>query len=149
MMESKSVESSMYEKTIDHVFNRLSEIFALTAYGVSGIIIMITGFLSAYFNILYEYDKLGVAKLGAISIGGVALFILGLALIFNYSKRSVSYRNSKITQNRSESSNASPLEHAIVAIIQDFIVERQNERQKNSNINLSNKSLPDKVSTIE
>lgn len=138
IIEDKSAVSSAYEKTIDHIFDRLYKLLSVVAYGVSGITIMLIGFLTAYFNILYQLEKLGIFTVGAIALGGIILFLGGLGLIYNSSRKSIRPFNDQSSNIKTQSSNVSPIEQAIVAIIHDYISERQNERQSIKHSNSQN-----------
>ena len=151
MTEDKSAINTLYEKSIDHVFDRLYEVLRFAAYGLAGITIMIIGFLTSYFNILYQFEKLGIFSIGAIASGGIVLFLIGLALIYDSKNKSI--RLHRVTTSKipthSTIKTTSPIEQAIADMINDLIAERQDERKKNHDHNPLNQSSEEEIKTLQ
>lgn len=123
-----SSDKSIYEKILDLAFKRIYEVLNSIAYGLSGIILMITGFLVAYFNILSQYDRVGTITVGAVAVGGIVLIFLGFGIIYNNTKKD--FTAAIKTPPVNHPPLPSPIELAIVALVQEFIKEREFSREK-------------------
>jgi hypothetical protein len=126
-IQAPQIMSESYEKILDHAFDRMSEIFCTLAYGFSGIVLMLIGFLTSYFNVLYLYDKEGRLSVGAVAIGGITLFIIGYLFLYNSPQKPTSSKEKKNPV--PPTPVISPLEVAIADVIQDFLSERQRARE--------------------
>ena len=123
-----SSDGSIYEKTLDLAFKRVYEVLSAIAYGLSGMILMITGFLVAYFNILSQYDRVGTITVGAVAVGGIVLVFIGFGIVYNKTKKDYTAPQ-KILQT-AQSPHPSPIELAVAALVQEFIKEREFSREK-------------------
>jgi hypothetical protein len=129
LLTGKESNSNIYEKIIDLSFNRVFELLNVLAYGVAGLILLLTGFLISYFNLLTQYDRVGTVNIGAVAIGGIVLCFLGLGILYNNSK------SKKQNTNQLESAlpthkeiHSSPIENALAALLLDFVKEREENR---------------------
>jgi hypothetical protein len=137
-LSTPSTDGPVYEKVMDHAFNRIYEVLNVIAYGLTGVILMITGFVVAYFNLLGQYDRIGVFAIDAVSIGGLVLSFIGFGIVYNSSRKQLRFSFFKETRPVEQpTNNSSPIEHALAAILMDFVKERELDREiaKESKIN--------------
>lgn len=124
----QQTDDLLYVKMLDIASNRIYEMLNSIAYGLSGIIMMITGFFATYFNLLSQYDRVGTITIGAVAVGGIVLIFIGFGIIYNNTKKDFTppIKAQKAIQNQV----SSPIELAIAALLQDFVKEREFVREK-------------------
>lgn len=125
LLTGASNEAPVYEKIIDLAFARLNEILNIVAYGFTGIVFIISGFLVTYFTLLSQYDRVGIIYLNAVAGGGLALTLIGFGILYNSTTRKV-YEKKKIQK---ITNTTTPIEHALAALINDFVKEREFTRE--------------------
>lgn len=124
-----SPDGLIYEKILDLAFKRIYEVLNAIAYGLSGIILMITGFLVAYFNVLSQYDRVGSITMGAVASGGIVLIFIGFGIVYNNTKKDFTSPAIRTPQ-ANLTPHTSPIELAVAALVQEFIKEREFSREK-------------------
>jgi RsiW-degrading membrane proteinase PrsW (M82 family) len=130
MITGNKSEEVLYDQIFTRASIQLNQILESFSYRLLGITLVICGFLSSYFNILVQYDEHKSVIVTAVFIGGVILYFLGMAIIFNTNKKSNKQRFSSPTKAvTSKEAFASPLETALAALVLDFIKEREETRE--------------------
>jgi len=132
LFSGQKSDAPIYEKIVDFAFERLYEMINVIAYGFSGIILVISGFLATYFNLLNQFDRMGYIYLNAVSTGGIVLIFIGFGILYNASKQEVTTSTSRKDM---APPSPSPVEIAVAALIQDFVKERERERELKSSFN--------------
>lgn len=140
LFQGNSAGPSTYEKIIDDIFERSGKILGRAALALFGVLIIVSGLLASYFNLLNQYDQTGSVAVGAVASGGLVLVLIGLGLVFAASRKSMTEKilGHGQAENKSEAS-ASPavgpstLEQAMALLILDFVEERKQERELKKN----------------
>ncbi|MBX9767289.1 MAG: hypothetical protein K2X47_08470 [Bdellovibrionales bacterium] len=121
-------ESASYEEMLNVLMERLKGALGALVYGLSGVVFAAGGFLTAYFNVLVRYDESGQFQLGAVAFGGLVLTAVGLILLY-VASRQQTLNEGKPRQTQLERPGTSPLEHALSALILDYVKEREAKRE--------------------
>lgn len=127
-LTGKKNDKFFYDKILDLAFDRVYEVLNTIAYGLTGIILMLTGFIFTYYNLLSQYDRIGTVDLGAVAIGGIVLIFIGFGIVYNNSRKFIT--DTVKTTESSLMQTPSPIENAIAAFIQDIVKEREYSREK-------------------
>jgi hypothetical protein len=130
-----------YVQIIDQVFEKINNLLTISAYWLSGLVLLLVGVLVSYFNLLAQYDRVGTVVLGAVPTGGLVLSLIGSGIIYNASKTQSNKTNQKKQRPIAEqqANQSPPIEQAIALLIMDFIKEREQAREL---IDKSNTTLP-------
>lgn len=125
LLFGKRLISVSYEVIVDYAIARVRSMAKSAAMGFAGIVLLITGALVAFFNVLSTYDEKSVLLFSAVAGGGLSISGLGFLLILI-----ASYRKSHTDHiaHPSEVFGAqahSPLEEAMANLINDFVANRR------------------------
>jgi hypothetical protein len=130
LFSGKNSGENIYETIIELTFSRIIELINILAYGVSGLIFLLSGFLISYFNLLSQYDRIGTISIGAVAIGGLVLCFIGFGILYNTATKKISTNIKHNTENKTHHETyGSPIENAIAALVLDFVKEREEIRQ--------------------
>lgn len=121
-----SSEENIYDKLLDRALDQLKYLLESLALTLTGFTLVIAGFLTAYFNLLHQFDERGAIALNAVSIGGFVLVGVGIIILFSTLSQKKIDRH--LTPTAKVASKASPLEEALSALILDFVKEREMDR---------------------
>lgn len=115
------------DEIVNSVIERIRDLFGAILFGLAGLFLSLVGFISAYFNILSEFDKSGTVGFSAVTGGGLFLLFLGVILIFVSGRMTKGTPKPKPVEPQARSSN---IEQAISMLIMEFVKEREEKRSK-------------------
>ena len=118
-----------YEDLVDYAFERLRSIVNSAAIGLSGIVLVITGFIFTTFNLLNQYDQHASVAMTAVAAGGLVLCVVGLGFIL-FASRKTKTPLEKSEGLKTHHPAASPLEEALSLLVMDFVKARQEDREQ-------------------
>lgn len=123
----KRLISIPYEVIVDYAIARVRHLFQSAAMGFAGIVLMLTGFLVTFFNLLSYYDLKGFFAMTAVASGGLSMLLIGIIFLgIARSKKSVSLvRPSDVLTQQIHS----PLEEALALLITDFVKGRHEKSE--------------------
>lgn len=136
LFQGSHAEPLTYEKLVDDIFARLAKVMSKATFGLSGVLLIMSGFLAAYFNLLNQYDQTGTILVGAVASGGFVLMFLGSVLIYISARKPMTERlGPALAQEQAarETSSSSTLEQALAALVLDYIEERKRDRATSEN----------------
>jgi hypothetical protein len=125
LLNGPTDEAPVYEKIIDLAAARLNIFINVITYGFIGVVLIMAGFLTSYFTLLSQYDRLGDFYFNAVTIGGLVLILLGFGVLYNSTNRQDHVKK----QRTKPLVTSSPMEIALAALIQDFVLEREMSRE--------------------
>ncbi|MES2801682.1 MAG: hypothetical protein V4654_04270 [Bdellovibrionota bacterium] len=119
----KRLLSIPYEVIVDYAIARVRGMAHSVAFGFVGIVLILTGFLVSFFNILSVYDDKGYFLMSAVAGGGLGICALGIIFIIAASiKKSENLvRPSEVLTHEVHS----PLEEAVASLIAEFVNNRK------------------------
>jgi hypothetical protein len=119
----KKFISIPYEVIVDYAIARVRLLAQSAALGFAGIVLILTGFLVSFFNLLSNFDQKGYFAMSAVASGGLSILLIGvIVLLFASFKKSVSLvRPSDVLTQQVHS----PLEEALATLITDFARSRK------------------------
>lgn len=121
-----------YEVIVDYAITRVKSMAKSAALGFAGMVLLLTGALVAFFNVLAVYDEKGVVMMSAVASGGIAICVLGILLLFMATNKKTQAENITRPSDLLGPQNNSPLEEAIAHLINEFVAnkkEQQAEKQ--------------------
>lgn len=128
----KRLISIPYEVIVDYAIARVRLLVQSAAVGFSGIVLILTGFLVSFFNLLSYFDQQGRFAMTAVASGGLSMCLVGaIFLVFASFKKSVSLvRPSDVLTQQVHS----PIEDAIAVLITDFVNSRKEKASGESTV---------------
>ncbi|AZZ37505.1 hypothetical protein CIK05_12110 [Bdellovibrio sp. qaytius] len=119
----KRLLSIPYEVIVDYAIARVRGMAQSVALGFAGIVLILTGFLVSFFNVLSVYDDKGYFMLSAVAGGGLGICVLGAILIMvaSYKKHHPVITTADVLTQ----SVHSPIEEAVASLITEFINNRK------------------------
>jgi len=109
---------------VDYAIARVRGMARSVALGFAGIVLILTGFLVSFFNVLSVYDDKGYFMMSAVAGGGLGICVLGaiLLMVASYKKHHpVAVTSSEMLTQPVHG----PIEQAVASIITDFINNRK------------------------
>lgn len=126
--KSPNSDDNIYEKLVDRALDQLKYLLESLALTLTGFTLVIAGFLTAYFNLLHQYDERGSIALNAVSIGGFVLVGVGIIILFSTLSQKKIDRH--LTSGPKIAAKTSPLEEAISLLVLDYVKEREIDRER-------------------
>lgn len=123
----KKLISIPYEVIVDYAIARVRLLAQSAALGFVGIVLILTGFLVSFFNLLSIFDQKGFFSMSAVASGGFSIGLVGIiVLLFASFKKSVALvRPSDVLTQQVHS----PLEEALATLITDFAKSRKEKSE--------------------
>ena len=120
----KRLLSIPYEMIVDYAIARVRGMAQSVALGFAGIVLILTGFLVSFFNVLAVYDDKGYFMMSAVAGGGLGICVLGAAFV-----AAASYKKhhpiEKPTELMAHQPVHGPIEEAVASLITEFIHNRK------------------------
>lgn len=131
-----------YDGLVDRATDRINDIIQGTMVAAAAVLFIATGFFVAFFSILHQYDLNQAFSLSAVSIGALALMLIGaISLYYVMSDDLANKRKASEEKKRREleiksisesTSTISTIQNAVSLLVLDFIKEREFKRQLRS-----------------
>lgn len=122
MLFSKRMLSIPYEVVVDYALARIKVMAQSAVLALVGIVLLLTGFLVAFFNFLSTYDTKGFFTLSAVATGGLGICVVGIACLVGANiKKDHSVKPSEVLAHGAHS----PIEDAIASFITEFVNNRK------------------------
>lgn len=116
-----------YEVIVDYAIGRIRGMAKSAAIGFAGMVLLLTGALVAYFNVLAIYDLKGVFMMTAVASGGLGICVLGIILIAVASYKKSHPEHLQRPSDVLTTEVHSPLEEAFANLINDFVENRKDK----------------------
>lgn len=129
LLFGKRLLSIPYEVIVDYAIARIRSMAKSAALGFAGIVLILTGALVAYFNVLATYDLKGVFMMSAVAGGGIGICVLGVLLIAIASYKKSHPEHITRPSDVLTTEMHSPLEQAFANLINEFV---ENRREKHA-----------------
>lgn len=114
-----------YEAMVDYAIARVRGMAQSIALGFAGIVLILTGFLVAFFNTLSVYDDKGYFMLSAVAGGGLGICVLG-AILIAIAKYKKSHTHVEAHEVLTQPIHG-PIEAAVADMITEFINNRKDK----------------------
>lgn len=125
LLFGKRMLSVPYEVIVDYAIARIRSMAKSAALGFAGLILLLTGALVAFFNVLHNYDLSGVMRMTAVAGGGLGICTLGIILIMIASYKKSHPEHLLRPSDVLSSELHSPLESAFANLINEFVDNRK------------------------
>jgi hypothetical protein len=125
LLFGKRLLSIPYEVIVDYAIARVQSMAKSAAIGFAGLVLILTGILVAFFNVLAVYDLKGVWMMTAVAGGGLGICVVGILLIAIASYKKTHPERLVRPSDVLTTEMHSPLEQAFANLINEFVDNRK------------------------
>ena len=127
-----------YDGLVDRATDRIKDIIQDTLLAAVAVIFIATGFFVAFFTILHQCDLTQSFNLNAVSIGALALMLIGAAGMYYVTSDDIAKKKKEAEEKKrkeierteqAKTSSISTIQNAVSLLVLDFIKEREFRRQ--------------------
>jgi hypothetical protein len=129
LLFGKRLMSVPYEAIVDYAIAQIRSMAKSAALGFAGMVLLLTGALVAFFNILATYDMKGYVMMSAVAGGGVTICAIGAVLVLFATYKKTHVENIVRPSDMMAAQSHSPLDEAFAGLINEFVQNRKEKHQ--------------------